>query len=58
MIPSLGCRGAAGSGHRRGQGPVEGGTWTYGFWDVKVHSNYYLGSKCHGSTVKFYNGSC
>ena len=37
--------------------PTAGGTWTYGFWDIKVHSNYYHGSTCHGSTVQFYNGS-
>ncbi|WP_347350800.1 lactococcin 972 family bacteriocin [Intrasporangium sp.] len=37
--------------------PVEGGTWTYGFWNAKVHSNYYHGSKCHGSTARFWNGS-
>jgi hypothetical protein len=37
--------------------PTAGGTWTYGFWNAKVHSQYYHPSKCHGSTAKFWNGS-
>ncbi len=32
------------------QYPNEGGTWEYGFWDVKVRS-YYTVDRCHGSTV-------
>ena len=32
------------------QYPHEGGTWEYGFWDVKVRS-YYTVDRCHGSTV-------
>ncbi len=31
--------------------PAEGGTWSYGFWNVKVRS-YYTVNKCHGSSVK------
>jgi hypothetical protein len=31
--------------------PAEGGTWEYGFWNVKVRS-YYTVNKCHGSSVK------
>lgn len=34
--------------------PAEGGTWKYGFWDVKVRS-YYTVNRCHGSTVKLNN---
>jgi hypothetical protein len=33
------------------QYPAEGGTWEYGFWNVKVRS-YYTVNRCHGSTVK------
>lgn len=36
--------------------PADGGTWKYGFWDAKVRSYYYHGSRCHGSTVE-YNGN-
>lgn len=32
------------------QYPAEGGTWEYGFWDVKVRS-YYTVNCNHGSTV-------
>ena len=32
--------------------PKEGGKWTYGFWDAKVHSNYKV-NKPHGSTVVY-----
>lgn len=39
------------------QYPPEGGSWTYGFWDVYVRSYYYHSSKCHGSTADFWNGS-
>jgi hypothetical protein len=39
------------------QYPPEGGRWTYGFWDIKVRSYYYHGSRCHGSTADFWNGS-
>jgi hypothetical protein len=39
------------------QYPSTGGTWQYGFWDVKIRS-YYTVNKCHGSTVvKYINGS-
>ncbi|MEV8373533.1 lactococcin 972 family bacteriocin [Kribbella sp. NPDC056861] len=31
--------------------PAEGGTWKYGFENVKVRS-YYTVSGCHGSSVK------
>lgn len=37
------------------QYPSAGGTWEYGFWNVKVRS-YYTVSRCHGSTVEL-NGS-
>ncbi|MFJ7839701.1 lactococcin 972 family bacteriocin [Lysinibacillus sphaericus] len=37
------------------QYPNEGGTWEYGFWDVKVRS-YYTVDRCHGSTVNL-NGN-
>jgi hypothetical protein len=37
------------------QYPSTGGTWEYGFWNVKVHS-YYTVSRCHGSSVSL-NGS-
>lgn len=37
------------------QYPSDGGTWTYGFWDVKVRS-YYTVNKTHGSSVKL-NGT-
>ncbi|MCS1382011.1 lactococcin 972 family bacteriocin [Lysinibacillus sphaericus] len=37
------------------QYPHEGGTWEYGFWDVKVRS-YYTVDRCHGSTVEL-NGN-
>lgn len=33
------------------QYPSEGGTWEYGFWDIKVRS-YYTVNRSHGSTVK------
>lgn len=33
------------------QYPAEGGTWEYGFWNVKVRS-YYTVNRSHGSTVK------
>ncbi|WDV46295.1 lactococcin 972 family bacteriocin [Clostridiaceae bacterium M8S5] len=37
------------------QYPSAGGTWQYGFWNVKVRS-YYTVNRCHGSTVEL-NGS-
>ncbi|OKA07123.1 hypothetical protein ATP06_0214655 [Amycolatopsis regifaucium] len=37
------------------QYPSSGGTWQYGFWNVKVRS-YYTVNRCHGSSVKL-NGS-
>lgn len=38
------------------QYPAAGGTWQYGFWDVRVRSNYLHPSVCHHSTVE-YNGN-
>ncbi|MEV8515389.1 lactococcin 972 family bacteriocin [Dactylosporangium sp. NPDC051484] len=39
------------------QYPSEGGTWQYGFWDVKVRSHYTV-NRCHGSTViRYIDGS-
>jgi hypothetical protein len=35
--------------------PSQGGTWQYGFWNVKVRS-YYNTNRCHGSSVRL-NGS-
>ena len=32
--------------------PAEGGKWTYGFWNAKVHSEYKVNKK-HGSTVVY-----
>ncbi|WP_448070747.1 lactococcin 972 family bacteriocin [Georgenia yuyongxinii] len=36
------------------QYPAEGGTWEYGFWNVKVRSNYTV-ERCHGTTVRMDN---
>lgn len=30
--------------------PVEGGRWTYGFWDAALRSEYIV-DQCHGTTV-------
>ncbi len=38
------------------QHPPEGGTWTYGFWNIFVRSYYTVG-RCHGSTADFWDGS-
>ena len=37
------------------QYPSNGGTWEYGFWNVKVRS-YYTVNRCHGSSVRL-NGN-
>ena len=34
------------------QYPSAGGTWQYGFWDIKVRSYYWVG-RCHGTTVVY-----
>lgn len=42
---------------KRVQFPSEGGTWEFGFWDVKLRS-YYVVGQCHGSTaVKYIDGN-
>ncbi|MGO4586217.1 lactococcin 972 family bacteriocin [Arthrobacter sp. 2RAF6] len=33
------------------QYPVEGGHWNYGFNGVGIYSDYFHGSRCHGSSV-------
>lgn len=38
------------------QHPSSGGTWEYGFWNVKVRSYYTVGG-CHGSSVTYNGGT-